>query len=57
MRYLQRGLMSLRMSAVMMSMPLDSWVTMQLWGSNATCYPTGAASPPSFSLQHSTGPA
>lgn len=24
--------MSLRMRAVMMSMPFDSWVTMQLWG-------------------------
>lgn len=48
MRYLQRGLMSLRMRAVMMSIPLDSWVTMQLWGagSNATCYPMDAASPP-----------
>lgn len=31
MRYLHRGLMSLRISAVMMSMPLDSCVTMQVW--------------------------
>lgn len=30
MRYLHRGLMSLRISAVMMSMPLDSCVTMQV---------------------------
>lgn len=30
-RYLHRGLMSLRISAVMMSMPLDSCVTMQVW--------------------------
>lgn len=48
--------MSLRMRAVMMSIPLDSWVTMQLWGSNAMCYPTDAAGPPSFTLQRSPGP-
>lgn len=46
MRYLQRGLMSFRMRAVMISIPLDSWVTMQLCRSNAMCYPMDAASLP-----------
>lgn len=32
MRYRHSGLMSFRIRAVMMSMPLDSWVTMQVCG-------------------------
>lgn len=34
--FFPRGLMSLRIRAVMMSMPLDSWVAMQFWGDTRT---------------------
>lgn len=44
-RYLHRGLMSLRISAVMMSMPLDSCVTMQVWREAGVAGDTGPGPP------------